>query len=279
MRTASRIATACVFGVLLVGCESDEEGGVFNPENRRITEITGVEYYDGFEGAHYSRYCRHRFFYDDEGRLDRWTETTNTTETDLEFYYESASRILLFGTQTDPYSGETPIYNEIELDAAGRVARHLYADDTSWSYIYSGGLLTGSYYSDANSEYMFRYTWTNGDLTRIDYPATPHNGSFQEAAYGSVPNIANLDLNYLAYTTNVFDVGSPGQMLRITGMLGRNAHFAIRNTHEPTDTSGVITEIEWTFDASGYPTGWKSLHRDLGAPKKDSGWEYTIYYE
>lgn len=257
-------------------------GGNFNPENRRITEISGVEYYDGFEGKHYSRHCRHQFFYDDEGRLDRWTNTEGSYSHDLEFYYESDSRISIFGTLRSLYSGETSVCYEFELDEAGRVIRHIYGDEAFCSYTYSGGLPISRYYSNGDSEYTLHYTWTNGDLTRIDYPTSlfgGYNGSFQEAEYDNVPNIANLDLNYLAYTTNIYDVGLSDKMLRIASMLGRNAHFAVRNTHEPTETSGVITEIEWSFDEAGYPTGWKSLHRDLGAPEKDSGWEYTIYYE
>lgn len=264
-------------------------GGNFNPENRRITEILGVEYYDGydgFQGKQYSRHCRHRFFYDDEGRLDRWTNTEGSYNHDLEFYYESDSRISIFGTKTNSSSGEISVCYELELDAAGRVIQIRDGDGTTWSYTYSGDLLSERRYSGSNSEYTSSYTWTNGDLTRIEYdPVSSSNSTFQKNEYGNVPNIANLDLNYL---TDLMDsTDDPEDMLRIAGMQGRNAHFVTRNFRNYIyKWEGVIisegfhtVDIEWSFDEAGYPTGWKSLAWDPAAPEKDSGWEYTIYYE
>lgn len=254
--------------------------GAFN--DRLITEIVGVEYYDGYENRPYERRQRDRFFYDDQRRLDRWvsthTDTYGSRGFNLQFFYESEDLISIFG-EWQSYGQTDPIVAEIDLDAAGRATR-VVMDEKEYTFHYTNGQLSRRIDYQG---YTSQYAWMEGDLTAIRVspsPYTQYNPYVETCTYGSVPNITNLDLNHLAYGTEYFSVfvDQVGTMLGLAGCFGRNAHYVTGNYLDP-ENDGVRIAIGWTFDRNGYPTGWRSDYTDIGASEKNSGWEYTIYYE
>ena len=272
-RTALKTVVACVFGLLLAGCEpGNDEGG--DDGGRKITEIVGVFDYPNYEGAERQSRERNLFFYDDKGRLDRWICTSSSGYSfDLQFNYKSSSHITIVGTSKDG-SYEKSIVAEIDLEAAGRVSRITDLENHDQTYYYSDGMLSRSV---DERGYTMQYTWFGGDLTaiRVDPSPMSSTGEYVETAeYGSMKNIANLDLNHLAYETEyyccMFFDGNIGQMLGMTDMLGsRSAHYV-------TGSNDAGTNVEWTFDEAGYPTElhivcWYNSAKDMEA-------RYTIYY-
>lgn len=275
------LCTCCV--VALSSCESDgNEGGGNAPYTERlVSEITGVEYYDGYENKPYRRHAREQFFYDDEKRLDRWISTREWGGHDYQFFYESEDHISIFGDRWTDASAREAVVAEIDLNAAGLAESVDLGDDYTYAFRYAGGRL--SQRIDPRG-YTTTYTWKNGDLTAIGVFPNPYpsqSGDYLETCrYSDEPMRTNLDLNHLAYGTEYYSifVNRIGAMLGIAGFFGRNAHYVAGNYLDP-DADGVRVDIRWKFDADGYPTGWTADYWDLGASEKDSGWEYTIRYE
>lgn len=274
MRTALKTVTACVFGVLLAGCESgNDESNHPGAGGRKITEIVGVFNYLNNSGGYSSSRERNLFTYDNKGRLDRWVCTaSNGSSSDLQFFYESDSHISVFGTRNYAYEEES-VVAEIDLDATGKVTRITDLDDHDQTYYYSNGLLSRSVNEQG---YTMSYTWTNGDLTAIRVDPSPYGSSkeyIETAGYGPTPNIANLDLNHLlAYSTEYYSCmffdGYIGQSLGAAGLFGRNSHY--------TTTTSNDSNIEWTFDAAGYPTEVHIVY--WWDSKIETEIRYTIYY-
>lgn len=245
---------------------------------RLITEIVGVEYYDGYENKPYQRNHREQFFYDDQKRLDRWISTWNDGGHDLEFFYESEDHISIFG---DKWSGDRreAIVAEIDLDAAGHAVRIINGDE-SYTFHYSNGRV--SQRNDWQG-YTTTYSWSRDDLTAIGVSPSPYPQyePYRESCnYGDMQNRTNLDLNYLAYGTEYFTVfaNSVGTMLGLAGFFGSSAHYVTGNYLDPTGR-GVKIDIRWTFDGQGFPVAYTWDVRNMATPKGDTGWKYTIYYD
>lgn len=259
---------------LLAGCESGvDEGEAPGAGGRKITEIIGVFDYPNASEASRQVRERNQFLYDDEGRLDRWICTRNDTRSiDLQLFYESDSHISVFGTRLYE-DGEESVVAEIDLNAAGKATRITDLDDHDQSYYYSNGLLSRSV---DERGYTMSYTWTGGDLTAIRVDPSPYGSSkeyVETAGYGPAANIANLDLNHIAYETEyyscMFSDGYVSQFIGMAGLFGRSAHYM-------TASSDRNFDIEWTFDANGYPT---ELHVVYWWDSKiDMEVRYTIYY-
>lgn len=266
MNPKTTFISLCI--LLSAGCESDEAREDFAPGNRRITEIVG-QCEEVYSGTMYRQYSRHRFFYDDEGRLDRWIQTTASSYDGLEEYdfriaYESDAHLNVSGSCTWDGTIEKEIAAAIDLDSAGHIIR-IDMDNDRYTYRYSNGLLSNvtDPYSTAD------YVWTNGDLTAIHYSLASSTQTGSEySSYGSERNIANLDLNHVAYTTEWFCLPADqiSSMLGSAGLFGRNTHLVVMNSDKDRRC-----DIRWTFDERGYPTGWISEYPNYR-------YRHTIYY-
>lgn len=264
-------------------------GGVPPYTDRLITEIVGVEYYDGYENRPYERHSCDQFFYDDKKRLTRCISTHydlygySNSRLDLKFYYESDDRISISADWQGVSGKPDIIMAEIDLNGSGkaiRVAETMDEKDRDYTFYYTNGQLSRSI--DWRG-YTSEYAWTDGDLTAIRVTPSPYTWLtpyVETCTYGSAPNITNLDLNHLAYGTEYFSVfvNHVGSMLGLAGCFGRNAHYVTGNYLDP-ENDGVEIAIDWAFDRNGYPIGWRADYTDKGASEKNSGWEYTIYYE
>ncbi|MDE6622795.1 MAG: hypothetical protein K2K30_00135 [Alistipes sp.] len=276
LKTHRAAALVALSATLLAGCESgNDENNHPGAGGRKITEIVGVFNHPNYSTGISQQYQERQLFtYDNEGRLDRWVCTaSNGSSSDLQCFYESDSHISVFGTRLYE-DGEESVVAEIDLNAAGKVTRITDLDDHDQTYYYSNGLLS---HSVDERGYTMSYTWTNGDLTAIRVDPSPYGSSkeyIETAGYGSTPNIANLDLNHLlAYPTEYYAVmfgnGLVGDFLGAAGMFGRSAHYI-------TTSSDQDFDIEWTFDAAGYPT---ELHVVYWWDSKiEMEIRYTIYY-
>lgn len=275
LKTHRAAALVALSATLLVGCESgNDESGNPGAGGRKITEIIGVFDHPNYSDGVSQQYReRNLFTYDDRGRLDRWVCTSsNGSSSDLQFFYESDSHISVFGTQLYE-DGEESVVAEIDLNAAGKVTRITDLEDHDQTYYYSNGLLSRSV---DERGYTMNYTWSGGDLTAIRVAPHPYGSSgeyVETAGYGPMLNIANLDLNHLAYATEyyscMFSDGYVSNFIGMAGLFGRNAHYM-------TDSSDRNFDIEWTFDAAGYPT---ELHVVYWWDSKiEMEIHYTIYY-
>ena len=266
MNPRTAFISLCI--LLFAGCDSDEGRDGSNSGNRRITEIVG-QCEEVYSGTMYRQNSLHRFFYDDEGRLCRWIHTTSSTydglaEYDFRIAYESDAHLDVSGSYTWDSTTGKEIAAAIGLDPAGRIIR-IDMDNDRYTYRYSDGLLSNvtDPYSTAD------YIWPNGDLTAIHYSLSSATETGSEySTYGSERNIANLELNYLAYETEWFSLPADqlSSMLGAAGLFGRSAHLVVMNSDK-----NRRCDIRWTFDDRGYPTGWISEYANYR-------YRHTIYY-
>ncbi len=219
----------------------------YDSENR-LTEMT----WTSADGQEYERYyCR-------------WAAGEVTVESSIKTYEDY---------NNDYYTDETTSTYSIGSNGYASSGTSVWSGniDVTHALSYNNGYLSKWVYGNQNNSYEDSYTWTNGNLTRLDSEWTEDWGAGEYSGesdvsylYGSVANnpLCNIDFNVLAGYPYEGDA-----ILALVGMCGKRcANMVSSYTFEDSEDSRYdeIYDVKYETDSEGFITKITATDRDGG---------------